>query len=123
MTEWSRDFQVEEFKCKCCGALAKRDKLVELLQKVRDKLGKPIVIHSGTRCNAHNRDVGGSDTSSHLDGLAADISCDDNFTLLRYCLQVFKRVGIAKDYLHVDIDDKKPQGVYWVYQDGGKRTV
>ncbi|MBR6516695.1 MAG: peptidase M15 [Bacilli bacterium] len=48
--------------------------LVEyVLQPIRDKYGKPIVINSGYRCLALNNKVGGSKTSQHLTGAAADI--------------------------------------------------
>ena len=124
MGDLSKDFSSSEFKCKCgCGAFARRDKLIYKLQKIRTKMGIPITINSGTRCNAHNREVGGVDTSSHLDGLAADITCDDNWKLLRACLLEFERVGVGHglSYIHVDIDDKKPQKALWFYGDNGKR--
>ena len=47
--------------------------LAELLQKIRDKYGYPIHVNSGYRCLALNNDVGGSKTSQHVIGQAADI--------------------------------------------------
>lgn len=44
----------------------------ELLQPIRDELGKPIVITSGLRPVWLNVMVGGSKTSEHIDGRAAD---------------------------------------------------
>lgn len=44
----------------------------ELLEPIRVQLG-PVVIHSWLRCPALNRDVGGSPTSQHLVGSAADL--------------------------------------------------
>lgn len=43
------------------------------LERVREKLGKPILITSGYRTPAHNQKVGGSRRSFHLQGMAADI--------------------------------------------------
>lgn len=43
------------------------------LQPLRDKLGMPIAVNSGYRCPEVNRGVGGSRTSFHLRGMAADI--------------------------------------------------
>lgn len=47
--------------------------LAALLQKIRDKYGYPIYVNSGYRCLALNNAVGGSKTSQHLKGQAADI--------------------------------------------------
>lgn len=123
MGDWSKDFSFSEFKCKCCGAFARRDKLVEKLQEVRDTVKMPIIVTSGTRCVPHNREVGGVDTSDHLDGLAADIRCKDMYLLLRVCLKVFKRVGIGPQmsFIHVDVADKREQNKYWTYGTNNKR--
>lgn len=48
--------------------------LVEnLLDPLREFLGKPIFVSSGYRCKALNSKVGGSKTSQHMKGQAADI--------------------------------------------------
>lgn len=44
-----------------------------LLQPLRDKLGKPIIITSGYRSPALNKAVGGTPTSQHSKGEAADL--------------------------------------------------
>ena len=46
---------------------------VGCLQPLRDKLGKPIQITSGYRCPELNAAIGGSRTSQHMRGEAADI--------------------------------------------------
>lgn len=53
----------------------------EILQPIRDKLGKPITITSGYRSSALNKAVGGAKSSQHLRGEAADIISDDNYSL------------------------------------------
>ena len=45
-----------------------------ILDPLREKYGKPIIINSGYRCPALNKAVNGSKTSSHMKGLAADIT-------------------------------------------------
>ena len=45
-----------------------------ILDPLREKYGKPIHVNSGYRCPALNSAVKGSKTSSHLKGLAADIT-------------------------------------------------
>jgi hypothetical protein len=44
-----------------------------ILQPIRDKYGKPIIVSSGFRCAKLNKAVGGSKTSQHVKGEAADI--------------------------------------------------
>ena len=44
-----------------------------VLQPLRDAIGKPIIVTSGYRSPEVNRRVGGSSTSAHCYGCAADI--------------------------------------------------
>ena len=46
---------------------------VTILQPLRDKIGKPVVINSGYRSQAVNSAVGGSATSAHRFGHAVDL--------------------------------------------------
>lgn len=93
--------------------------LLEMLDEVRDKFDKPIHINSGFRTPAHNEAVGGTENSSHLKGLAVDIACDnsvDRFDLINCLLDVgFSRIGVAKTFIHADIDFDKAQGIIWTY--------
>lgn len=43
------------------------------LQLLREEIGQPIIINSGYRSSHLNRVIGGSKTSAHMKGLAADI--------------------------------------------------
>jgi uncharacterized protein YcbK (DUF882 family) len=47
-----------------------------ILEPVRERLGKPIVVNSGFRCPIHNRAVGGATASQHMKGEAADLRID-----------------------------------------------
>lgn len=65
--------------------------LSELLQKVRDIYNKPIIVTSGYRSEKLNKAVGGSKTSQHVKGQAADIrsvsdSVEDNKELFNLIL-------------------------------------
>lgn len=44
----------------------------KVLQPIREKYGKPIIISSGFRCEKLNKAIGGSPTSEHRYGMAAD---------------------------------------------------
>jgi zinc D-Ala-D-Ala carboxypeptidase len=47
----------------------------EMMERVREILGAPIVISSGYRCLALNRSLGSKDTSAHVFGRAVDFTC------------------------------------------------
>ena len=70
-------FRAEELACPCgtCGRLVVHWALVELLQRMRWRLGRPLLVTSGYRCPAHNAAVGGTPSSLHLCGMAADLQC------------------------------------------------
>lgn len=53
----------------------------EVLDPARAILGHPITVSSGFRNPEVNRAVGGSSTSQHLKGEAADLTCYDNSAL------------------------------------------
>jgi len=95
------------------------DTLIEMLDQVREEYGKPIRITSGYRTDEYNATLRGAvANSSHLKGLAADISIKNSkerYKLLPILIRYFHRVGIGKNFIHVDIDMDKPQNVYWVY--------
>jgi uncharacterized protein YcbK (DUF882 family) len=95
------------------------EEILHMLDAVRKKYGKPIKINSGYRTVDRNKKIGGVKNSSHLKGLAVDISCKeskDRFTLLNLLIEVgFRIIGIAKSFIHVDIDKNKSQDVAWGY--------
>lgn len=73
----SANFTVAEFACRDGSRPVFVDPaLVQLLQALRDKGGRPLVITSAYRTVAHNTKVGGVANSQHLYGRAADIRMD-----------------------------------------------
>lgn len=88
-----------------------------VLQPLRDKLG-PIVVTSGYRSPAVNKAIGGSATSDHCKGQAADIEVlnMDNKALAEYIrdnmkftqlILEFYRKGVADSgWVHVSYDAK-----------------
>jgi hypothetical protein len=75
---------------KACGS-TQVDNLratAKLLEEVRAYFDAPVIIHSGYRCKALNAFIGGSKTSQHLVGQAADFhveghSLQDVFDFIR----------------------------------------
>ena len=47
------------------------------MDKIRERVERPVYIESGYRCEDHNREVGGVPNSQHVLGTAADITVDD----------------------------------------------
>ena len=118
MKKW-KYFRYDEFKCPCCGENKTDPKLIDMLDKARELAGVPFIINSGYRCEKHNKEVGGKSNSAHLKGKACDIACADGFSrfaIVNALLKTgFVRIGIAKTFIHVDIDDEKNLMVMWVY--------
>ena len=116
-TYLTQNFKRQEFACKgeaCCGHSAPIDnRLVSLLQAIRNAAGAPITILSGFRCLTHNARVEGAHPESyHTLGQAADICCkgmrvQDLYTI---GLQAAEMEGYGhliiyemRGFVHVDI--------------------
>mgnify|MGYP003134205172 CR=1 FL=1 len=121
-------FTLSEFNCPCGKEECKGDKMnkdfLEMLDDARDIASIPFKINSGMRCRKHNEDLKkrgfkASSKSSHLKGLAADISAKDSSTrwtiINSLLLAGFTRLGIASTFIHVDLDSDKQQEVIWTY--------
>lgn len=68
-----RFFKLEEFQCPCCGRVMIAAGLVLLLDILRASLGRRLIVTSGYRCEKHNAEVHGAESSRHLIGAAADL--------------------------------------------------
>lgn len=70
----SQHFKVKEFQSKdgVDKVLIDTD-LVSILQKIRSHFNRPVTILSAYRTPTHNANIGGSSTSYHVKGMAADI--------------------------------------------------
>lgn len=95
--------------------------LLEILDEMRAIYGRPIAITSGYRTPEHNASLGknASKNSSHLKGLAVDIGIENSnqrYEIIRIAMLLgIKRIGTGKGFVHIDIDNSKPQNVNWVY--------
>ena len=92
---------------------------LEKLDQAREIADIPFVINSGFRTVRHNKKVGGKSESSHLKGLAVDISCTDSrsrYYIITALLEAgFTRIGVGKSFIHVDDDKEKSPDVIWAY--------
>ena len=92
---------------------------LEKLDYARGNAEIPFKINSGYRTKSRNLLVGGGVGSSHLKGLACDIMCirsRDRFIIINSLLEVgINRIGIAKTFIHCDVDKSKDPDVIWMY--------
>ena len=88
------------------------------LDEATEYAGIRFVINSAYRGPEHPLSIK-NPTSSHIKGLAVDISAKDSrdrFLILDALINVgFTRIGIAGTFIHVDIDLDKSQNVIWTY--------
>lgn len=107
----SEHFRVREF-CKGCSsdAVFIDENLLELLEKIRDHFGKPVIIttHGGYRDAAQNKVSGGSTYSQHMYGRAADIkitsvSPEKVADYARELMPTSGGVGRYRTFTHVDV--------------------
>lgn len=105
--------------------------VLNVLQPIRNSLG-PITINSGYRSPAVNVAVGGSPTSDHCLGMAADIEIagydnkmlakfiEQNFKFTQLILEFYEDGQPASGWVHVSFDpnDLKCQTLRAVKQNG-----
>ena len=88
----------------------------KVLQPVRDHFGKSVTVNSGYRSPESNAAVGGSKTSDHCKGQAADIEIDgvdnpdlaqwimDNLDYTQLILEFYERGKGSSGWVHVSYD-------------------
>ena len=117
----TKNFKLKEFECKggCDMPLEVYENIIKLasqLQFLRDYTGRPITINSAYRCPEHNAKVGGSKTSQHLLGKAADITIQSLKPIEVYALiedlidmghMLQGGLGLYDTFVHYDIRKTK----------------
>ena len=114
------DFKVRELRCRDGSDTVMVDEtLTVVLQCIREHFGKPVTITSGYRTASHNTRVGGSRSSQHLLGRAADIQVQDTdpLAVAAYAESLMPgwggvgrypvKAGRAKGWVHVDTRPNK----------------
>jgi zinc D-Ala-D-Ala carboxypeptidase len=115
-----RYFKRSEFACRCgCGTNVVRDEFLAALDEARHLAGIPFEVNSGSRCAKNNKAAGGKRNSAHLSGWAADVRATTDaqrWAVIRAAIRAgFARIGVAKTFVHLDLDPKKAAGVVWLY--------
>jgi hypothetical protein len=102
-----------------------------MLQQLETRTSYPIFswINSGARSPSHNSRVGGVSNSSHKIPTCKAVDIKAYSKSIRNHLVSaardvgFKRIGIGKTFVHLDIDDLKSQYVAWGYPSGATAEV
>ncbi len=120
MGKISPHFSKEEFDCPCgCESPPPSGALLELLEKMREKTGSPVVITSGYRCARHNHAVGGKTKSAHLLAEAADLKALGGkaaFETVKAAIECgARRIGVGDGFIHVDTASTLPSPMLWTY--------
>lgn len=114
-------FTSSEFACPCCNQVKMQEWFVRWLDELRDKCGFPLMINSGYRCHDHNEKIGSKVNSAHVKGLAVDISCtqsDRRYKIVKTAIELgCLRIGVGQSFIHLDMSEELPQGVFWLYGD------
>lgn len=96
------------------------DELMILLDAMRSECGFPFKIVSGYRTVAYNATLKDAvEDSAHTLGLAVDLYCVDSAKrdaiVNTAKKQGITRIGLGATFVHVDIDQSKPQNRMWLY--------
>lgn len=107
------NFRAQEFGCNgigCCTEGKIDEKLVNILQQIRDHFGEPVYITSAYRCPKHNERVGGALGSYHTYGQAADIQVKDTTPaeVAKYAESIgVLGIGLYETFVHIDTRNTK----------------
>lgn len=118
MAKDTEHFKVKEFACKHCGKNETDQRVINMAEELRQKLGVPVRVNSGYRCEVHNKNVGGVKGSKHTKGLAADLSCKLGAAAMKRAVQELRAEGKMQDldycikygkknFIHIDCGGKR----------------
>lgn len=122
MERYTKNFTVAEFASRDGKDQDARmcNKFMDRLQSLRTEWDSPLTITSGMRSVDHNRAVGGSFSSQHLQrpGIACDIAIIDWTSYMKHrfvslaLAHEFRGVGLSKNFIHLDM---RQINTLWLY--------
>lgn len=89
--------------------------VLNLLQPLRDYLGRPVILNSGYRCRKLNTVLKGSKNSQHMKGEAADIRCENALDVLFVAQNIirhklpFDQMVLYSTFIHLSFCANGPQ--------------
>lgn len=113
-------FSPRELACHCGGRFCDGEywhdaDFLDALERLRSAVGRPLVIHSGHRCERWNTEIGGAKHSRHR-RIAVDIGLGghDRFALLAAAEALdFTGIGLGRTFLHLD---RRASPARWYYK-------
>lgn len=123
VVDWSLypNFKEDEFRCRHTGLVAMQPAFLEVLQRIRTELRRPMIVTSGYRHPTHPVEARKTHSNGeHTQGACADIACNTGtmrFELVRLAMKHgIVRIGIHKTFLHLGIGGRNlPAPVIWEY--------
>ena len=109
-------FSGREFSCKCSFPACKKQRisktLIVRLDLIRKEVKQPLIVTSAYRCHEYQAflraagiNTGGAKQATHGQGNAADVVPKDGNieTFLPIAEKQFDSIGLAKNFLHLDL--------------------
>lgn len=117
----SKYFSEKEFQ-RCtpsCSLQDMKQSTMDKADKAREFYGRPMSPTCGNRTPEWDLSKGRSGTGAHTEGHAIDFKCtnsQDRFDMVIALLNAgFKRIGVAKTFIHADDSPGHSQNVIWTY--------
>lgn len=109
------NFSPREIACRGTGRVAIDFEAMDTLQRLRTRVGRPLIVNSAYRSPEHNRNVNGAPGSLHLTAKAFDISMSNHkpadFEVAARAVG-FKGFGFYRrsNFIHVDTGPARSWG-------------
>lgn len=110
----SEHFKVKEFAQKDfrCDKVIVDTELIDVLEDIRAKFDKPVIVTSGYRTPEYNAKIGGVKNSQHTKGKAADIKVSEipASRVQKYLKDKYPNkygIGSYSTFTHIDVRTKK----------------
>jgi uncharacterized protein YcbK (DUF882 family) len=118
------NFTRQEMACKCgCNSEGVQPQLMDKLQELRTRYGKPMTITSAYRCPRHPVEATKTTPGAHALGLAADIGVQgaEAYEVLKLAFELgFTGIGVQQKgsgrFIHLDVATTQlPRPTTWSY--------
>lgn len=122
----SAHFSWTEVRCRCNGRFASCRRIwtkraaFKMMEGYREKSKQSLNVVSGCRCPSHNKEVGGSPTSRHKEGLACDVAPRFSTGTVK-SWRVATHIGygrVSKKVVHIDYGSGATVSSPRIYVDG-----
>lgn len=96
-----------------------KDAVIRTYDRIRKKVGFPMIVNSGVRTVGHNHSVGGVSDSAHIGGWGADFYAPTDAMKRKIAAAAISegitRIGWGGSFIHLDMDPSKTPRLTWGY--------